>query len=864
MAPPNEPVNSRTLDLIKTDSLFDLCEGKFTVKGVPLLHDVPENVFFSSFSSICKPSESNAPPSLLKKILAFSHKGGFFGFNHETPSDRLMNSLGSFNGKDFVSIFRFKTWWSTQWVGKSGSDLQMETQWILLEIPEIKSYVVIIPIIEKGFRSALFPGSNDHFMICAESGSTKVKESSFNSIAYVHFNENPYDLMKEAYSVLRVHLNTFKLLEEKTIPNLADKFGWCTWDAFYLTVNPVGVFHGLDDFTKGGVEPRFVIIDDGWQSISIDGANPNEDAKNLVLGGEQMTARLYRFDECDKFKKYESGLLLGPNSPPFNPKTIKELITKGIEHEHLGKQRDKAILSKSSDLAEIESKIKKVIKEIDDLFGGDQSSTSSVPKSECGSLCCKKKEYGLKAFTKDLRTKFKGLDDVYVWHALCGAWGGVRPGTTHLNTKIVPCKLSPGLDGTMVDLAVVKLVEGSIGLVDPNQANDFYDSMHSYLAESGVTGVKVDAIHCLEYVCSEHGGRVDLAKAYYEGLTKSIAKNFNGNGIIASMQQCNDFFFLGTNQVSMARVGDDFWFQDPNGDPMGAFWLQGVHMIHCSYNSLWMGNMIQPDWDMFLSDHICAKFHAGSRAICGGPIYLSDSVGSHDFDLIKKLVFPDGTIPKCIHFPLPTRDCLFKNPLFDQTTVLKIWNFNKYGGVIGAFNCQGAGWDPKEHKFRGFPECYKPITGTVHVTEVEWNQKKEASDLGKAEEYVVYFNQAEELSFMTQKSEPIQFTIQPSTFELYSFIPVTKLGGSIKFAPIGLTNMFNSGGTILGLEYVESGAKIKVKGGGNFLAYSSESPKKFQLNGSDVDFKWLSDGKLSLNLPWIEEACGVSDLSILF
>lgn len=87
--------------------------------------------------------------------------------------------------------------------------------------------------------------------------------------------------------------------------------------------------------------------------------------------------------------------------------------------------------------------------------------------------------------------------------------------------------------------------------------------------------------------------------------------------------------------------------------------------------------MIQPDWDMFQSDHVCAKFHAGSRAICGGPVYLSDNVGSHDFDLIKKLVFPDGTIPKCTHFPLPTRDCLFRNPLFDQKTVLKIWNFNK-------------------------------------------------------------------------------------------------------------------------------------------------------------------------------------------
>lgn len=192
----------------------------------------------------------------------------------------------------------------------------------------------------------------------------------------------------------------------------------------------------------------------------------------------------------------------------------------------------------------------------------------------------------------------------------------------------------------------------------------------------------------------------------------------------------------------------------------------------------------------------------------------------------------------------------------------------QYGGVIGVFNCQGAGWDPKVQKIRGYPESYKPVSGSVHVTEVEWEQNKEATHMGKAENYAVYLNQAEELLLMTPKSETIQFTIQPSTFELYSFVPITKLsGGSIKFAPIGLTNMFNSGGTIQELEYVESGvemcAKVKVKGGGNFLAYSSESPKKFLLNGSEVPFE--QDGcKLTLNLPWIEEGGGVSDLAIFF
>ena len=66
----------------------------------------------------------------------------------------------------------------------------------------------------------------------------------------------------------------------------------------------------------------------------------------------------------------------------------------------------------------------------------------------------------------------------------------------------------------------------------------------------------------LEYISEEYGGRVELAKSYYKGLTSSLAKNFKGNGLISSMQQCNDFFFLGTNQISMGRVGKKV---QPNG-----------------------------------------------------------------------------------------------------------------------------------------------------------------------------------------------------------------------------------------------------------------------------------------------------------
>jgi raffinose synthase len=121
-------------------------------------------------------------------------------------------------------------------------------------------------------------------------------------------------------------------------------------------------------------------------------------------------------------------------------------------------------------------------------------------------------------------------------------------------------------------------------------------------------------------------------------------------------------------------TADDFWVTDHEGDP---FWLQGCHMVYCAYNSLWMGQFIHPDWDMFQSSHPSAEFHAASRAISGGPIYVSDKVGQHNFELLRSFVLPDGTILRCENFALPTRDLLFADPLQDGKTMLKIWNLNK-------------------------------------------------------------------------------------------------------------------------------------------------------------------------------------------
>lgn len=184
---------------------------------------------------------------------------------------------------------------------------------------------------------------------------------------------------------------------------------------------------------------------------------------------------------------------------------------------------------------------------------------------------------------------------------------------------------------------------------------------------------------------------------------------------------------------------------------------------------------------------------------------------------------------------------------------------------MGAFNCQGAGWDPEERRIRGYPHCYKPVAGGVHVSDIEWDQAAEAAGgMGGAEEYAVYLSQQKKLLLSSPKSEPIEITLSPSSFEIFTFSPVRLLHGGARFAAVGLAGMLNSGGAILEMAEVAGGGGsvgVKVKGTGTFLAFSSEKPREMSLNGLAVGFEWLADdGKLTVLLPWKEEDGGVSEL----
>lgn len=751
-----------------------IADRKLVVKDRTILTNVPENVISKS-----GPVE-----------------GIFIGAEFNEESSRHVVSLGSLQDVRFMACFRFKLWWMAQKMGDKGRDIPLETQFLLLETkdgshlePEGGNednqimYTVLLPLIEGPFRACLQGNSKDELELCLESGDLDTKGSAFSHSVYVSAGTDPFGTISDAIKAAELHLKTFRQLQEKKLPGIIDYFGWCTWDAFYQEVTQEGVEAGLESLNAGGTPPKFVIIDDGWQSVGGDREIQQPESE------EQLLQRLTGIKENKKFQK-----------------------------------RDEPTL-------------------------------------------------GIQNIVNVAKQKF-GLKYVYVWHAITGYWGGVRPGVEGMNPY------GPLMKYPMVSKGVLENEPGwksdvlavqGVGLMNPKNVYKFYNDLHGYLASAGIDGVKVDVQCILETLGAGLGGRVELTRQYHQALDASIARNFPDNGCIACMSHNTDALYC-SKQTAVVRASDDFYPRDPLSHT--------IHIAAVTYNSVFLGEFMQPDWDMFHSLHPAAEYHASARAISGGPIYVSDAPGKHNFNLLKKLVLSDGSVLRARLPGRPAKDCLFSDPARDGVSLLKIWNMNKYTGVLGVYNCQGAAWNSTERRNTFHQTQSDAITSFIRGRDVhliadvsmdrDWNGTCALYCHGSSDIFTLPYNVAMPVSLKVLEHE------------IFTVTPVKMLAPGFQFAPFGLIDMYNAGGAIEGLKYeLKSGAQlselehgyegednrdggerienlraevvavvsIEVKGCGRFGAYSTTKPRKCFVGSCMVEFTYdLASGLICLVL----------------
>ena len=618
----------------------------------------------------------------------------FLAAKNGSTHSRLVFDLGHLPTlRRYTLCHRYEPYWMKPKAGTRIADVPSETQYLLAQLVN-GDWLLCVPLLDEPFRFSLRGRADQHLELLAETADPFTVGTGGLAL-YLAYGEDPFDIIHQGAKCVSKRLNWGKLRREKAAPDFADTFGWCTWDAFYQEVSLEKVRAGRQQFAAGGVAPKFLVLDDGWQSV---------------------------------------------------------------ERQPTGEER----------LVDFKANAK---------FNGELSSTVRMTKAEFG------------------------IETFLVWHTIVGYWGGVSGKS--LPAYDVREQMRRFGEGIMAH--VPRFNEqwwGSlVGFVSPEAIGRFFNDYHAYLESQGVDGVKVDSQALLEGISHGCGGRVRVSRAYREALEQSVKTHFNGR-LINCMSNAQETWY-GSVSSTLLRTSIDYFPSLPAS--------HGAHLYTNAQVGLWFGEFMHPDWDMFQSGHEWGAYHAAGRAISGGPVYVSDKPGVHDFGLLRKLVCTDGTVLRCDDPGLPTLDTLCADPT-SEDVLLKIWNRIGNAGILGIFNGKANSdarvattYKPSDVRgLRGAKfACYSHVRQTL---EVSGPDDEQFIELGTRE------------------------------FELVTIVPIDNA-----FAALGLTDKFNSAGAVSSTRWdALAECVISIKDSGEFLAYAERRPAMVHVNGNECGFEFES------------------------
>ena len=612
-----------------------------------------------------------------------------------------------------------------------------------------------------------------------------------------------------------VDSTTFEQIESKllpfsvnTLPSFAKNLGWCTWNAFYTQLSGEKIISAVKMLQEKSIPVKWIIIDDGWQHTT------NDEAVDGMQWGERL-------------------LSTNQSSPSKFP----------VKEETHNKKKFVRQMSLKDTVSELKA-----------------------PKVEEQISANENNGMGLKA--------------VLAWHALPGYWLGLASNEESREYSSPDATMHyPHFSSNIIENDVSLLREKSIikGIGIADDIEGFYNEYHSFLQSTGFDGVKVDAQGVSGFLRPhqsydsaenpyEHRHQVShqMQDALAASINQRFSKQDGKDEKDISSPPCNIMCMchsleiiyrmphLYGNSKPLMRASDDFY---PEND-----FCHGPHLVACAFNSLLLGHLATPDWDMFTTEStLTGEMHAIARAISGGPIYFSDKPEQLDSCIVKRLVCENGTILPCLTYARPIRDSLLNDPLDEESDPLIVWNVNGHfnetnteititSGLIAIFYLAASGsW------------CYDSLD---FVEPQVLNQIENTKLVKIRPDYIEPFHHQ---SFQNQKFIALSFQdgilgvlASPTDFievkvhhlksTLIHMLPIYEASDAVGLFPIGYANLYNFAGAVKKISLNSNDdpnclkATIRVNGCGDFLiGYKTKAHLnqiQVSVNGYDAD-NWL-------------------------
>jgi hypothetical protein len=412
---------------------------------------------------------------------------------------------------------------------------------------------------------------------------------------------------------------------------------------------------------------------------------------------------------------------------------------------------------------------------------------------------------GMDGLIRNLKENYS-LKYVGFWHAYHGYWQGVDP-ESELARKYKK-NLMQTLTGALIPHP--KFEKGS----------PFYMDYHAAIRAAGGDMVKVDNQSSTVNFTLNRAPIGHAAAGLQDSLQASVNENFDGAVINCMEMTVENIYFWHSSNVS--RNSDDF-FPDITDNAR-------VHVYHNAYNALWMSQLAYPDYDMFQSHPPQAEMHSVLRAVSGGPVYVTDTPGKQNWEILWKLTFKDGRAPMPDAPALPTVDSLERDPM-NEAVPLKMFARSGVAGIVAAFNVLETGG---------------PVAGSVSPADV---YGLEGSRFAVLEHFSKH-------ALSMARGESIPLTLPEFGAALYLIVPIKQHA-----AVFGLINKYIAPAGIISSEAGHGKVRATLREGGEFAAYLECEPATVTLNGEFANQNQWSfrNGLFKMTIP---EAPGQPEITI--
>lgn len=205
------------------------------------------------------------------------------------------------------------------------------------------------------------------------------------------------------------------------------------------------------------------------------------------------------------------------------------------------------------------------------------------------------------------------------------------------------------------------------------QTFEFFYDYYADLKKQGVTFIKVG--NQSDPITFQENDVTTVYKNLQAAIQGSAIIQFNNAHFNTDCILNENLYYWTTSNI--ARVAEDIDLEN-SGNLMRT-------IRNMLVNSLWMQHLMLPDFDAWTTTNENSEILAVLHALSGSINVISDVVGDHDKNLLKKIVLPSGKILKSDKPLTICQDSVFCDPIKNKK-IYKAFTFKGESGVLAVFN----------------------------------------------------------------------------------------------------------------------------------------------------------------------------------